>query len=205
MTNQSFTRVVHWGAIILLGSALTTFAYCGFVLTEAWFFQKEQLRTFEAQLTERSITARATIVPAVLHTPSPEGIVSKGLIGRLEIKRLGLTAMVIEGSDAATLRHAVGHIPGTALPGSPGNTGLSGHRDSYFQPLQHTKHNDLIHFTTLRGVFRYKVATIKVVSPNDVTVLDSIGQESLTLVTCHPFNFVGAAPMRFIVQAPRVP
>ena len=205
MTRQSLTRMLRWGSLTLAVSALTTFTYCGFVLTEAWFFQKEQLRNLETQLTKQVDVAReAVIVPAVLHRPS-KPVSNVGLIGRLEIKRLGLAAIVIEGTDAGTLRHAVGHIPGTALPGSSGNTGLAGHRDTYFRPLQNTKENDLIRLTTTRGVFRYRVVSMKIVHPDDVTVLDPIGRETLTLVTCHPFTFVGDAPMRFIVQAERLP
>ena len=205
MTRQSLTRILRWGSITLAVSALTTFTYCGFVLTEAWFFQKEQLRNLETQLTKQVDVAReAVIVPAVLHRPS-KPVSNVGLMGRLEIERLGLAAIVIEGTDAGTLRHAVGHIPGTALPGSSGNTGLAAHRDTYFRPLQNTKENDLIRLTTARGVFRYRVVSMKVVKPDEVTVLDPIGRETLTLVTCHPFTFVGAAPMRFIVQAERLP
>lgn len=209
MTRPSLTLLMRWGSITLTASALATFTYCGFVLTEAWFFQKEQLRNFEAQLRKPLDVARkASTVPAVLHVPSPSPSPSAshgGLIGRLEIKRIGLEAMVIEGTDARTLRHAVGHIPGTALPGSSGNTGLAAHRDTYFRPLQDTRENDLIRLTTTRGVFRYRVVSLKIVKPDNVTVLDPIGRETLTLVTCHPFTFVGAAPMRFIVQAERLP
>ena len=62
------------------------------------------------------------------------------IIGRLEIPNLHLSAMVREGADAGTLRRAVGHIPGTALPGRAGNVGLAGHRDTFFRALaQHPK------------------------------------------------------------------
>ena len=205
MTRQSLFRIMRWGSTTLAACALTTFTYCGFVLTEAWFFQARQHRTLETQLTRRVDFARqAVMVSAVLQMPS-KPVSQAGLIGRLEIERLGLAAIVIEGTDASTLRHAVGHIPGTALPGSSGNTGLAGNRDTYFRPLENTKENDLIRLTTTRGMFRYRVVSMKVVKPDDVTVLDPIGRETLTLVTCHPFTFVGAAPMRFIVQAERLP
>ena len=64
--------------------------------------------------------------------------------------------------------------------------------------------DDVITLITLRGEYRYRVVSTKVVSPEDVTVLDSTDGEILTLVTCHPFYFVGAAPNRFVVRSERV-
>jgi sortase A len=127
-----------------------------------------------------------------------------GLIGRIEIPRLGLSAIVAEGTDRTTLRRAVGHVPGTALPGQPGNAGLTGHRDTFFRPLRNVLQNDIITVTTLGGEYRYRVVSTRVVKPTEVSVLQPTGNEILTLVTCHPFYFVGAAPNRFIVRAERV-
>jgi sortase A len=64
--------------------------------------------------------------------------------------------------------------------------------------------DDMITLTTLQGEYRYRVVSTEVVSPDDVAVLDPTDGEVLTLVTCHPFFFVGAAPNRFIVRAERV-
>ena len=111
--------------------------------------------------------------------------------------------MVIEGIDRRSLRRAAGHIPGTALPGQPGNVGISAHRDSYFRPLRKIKPNDIIMFTTLLGDYRYRVLSTKVVKAQDVAVLAPSVNEILTLVTCYPFYFVGPAPNRFIVRAER--
>ena len=129
--------------------------------------------------------------------------VSGGLIGRIDIPRLGLSAIVIEGTSATSLRRAVGHITGTALPGQPGNVGISGHRDTFFRPLRNVRQGDLVALTTLTGEYRYRVVSTKVVPPENVAVLDAGSQESLTLVTCYPFYYVGPAPSRFIVRAAR--
>jgi sortase A len=128
----------------------------------------------------------------------------RGLIGRIEIARLGLSVMVVEGDDGKTLRRAAGHVPGTALPGQPGNVGITGHRDTFFRPLRNIQLDDVITLTTLQGEYRYRVVSTEVVSPEDVAVLEPTGGEILTLMTCHPFYFVGAAPNRFIVRAERV-
>ena len=131
-------------------------------------------------------------------------LAADGLIGRIEIQRLGLSAIVVEGTTSTTLRRAVGHIPGTALPGQPGNIGISGHRDTFFRPLRNILQNDIITLTTLLGEYRYRVVSTRIVGPNDVAVLDPSQDEILTLVTCYPFYFVGSAPDRFIVRAERV-
>ena len=112
--------------------------------------------------------------------------------------------IVVEGISATTLRRVVGHISGTALQGHPGNVGISGHRDTYFRPLRNIRRNDTITLTTLLGEYRYRVVSTQVVGPDDVAVLDPNGNEILTLVTCYPFYFVGAAPNRFIVRAERI-
>ena len=129
---------------------------------------------------------------------------AEGLVGRIVISRLGLSVIVVEGVDKRTLRRAAGHIPGTALPGQPGNIAISAHRDTFFRPLRNIRPEDIIIFTTPLGEYRYRVVSTKVVAPADVTVLSSTGGEILTLITCHPFYFVGSAPNRFVVRAERI-
>ena len=90
------------------------------------------------------------------------------------------------------------------MPGQPGNVGIAGHRDTFFRPLRNIQRDDIITLTTLRGEYRYRVVSTKMVSPADVAVLNPDGKEILTLVTCYPFYFVGSAPKRFIVRAARV-
>ena len=133
-----------------------------------------------------------------------EATTAGGLIGRLEIIRLALSVIVIEGTGATTLRRAAGHIAGTALPGEPGNVGISGHRDTFFRPLRNIREDDIITITTLLGEYRYRVVSTTIVGPSDVGVLEPGEGEFLTLVTCYPFYFVGSAPDRFIVRAERV-
>jgi sortase A len=113
--------------------------------------------------------------------------------------------MILEGIEDETLRRAVGHIPGTALPGQEGNVAIAGHRDTFFRPLRNIRKNDEITLRMLNGTHRYRVESTKVVEPEDIAVLDDSGEAILTLVTCYPFNFVGSAPQRFIVLARRSP
>jgi sortase A len=135
-----------------------------------------------------------------LRTPS-----SGSLIGRIEISRIGLSTILLEGADSRTLRLAAGHIPGTAFPGGAGNIGIAGHRDTFFRKLQRIRDNDIITLTTPQGSFRYQVDSVQIVEPGDVDVLDGFPSETrLTLVTCYPFRWVGSAPHRFVVSAREV-
>jgi sortase A len=123
------------------------------------------------------------------------------LVGRIEVPRLKLSALAREGADVRTLSRAVGHIPGTALPGAIGNAGFAAHRDTFFRPLKSVRNGDEVIVTTTRGVFHYLVTGTRVVEPADVSVLDPTPEGTLTLVTCYPFDYVGSAPQRFIVRA----
>jgi len=126
------------------------------------------------------------------------------LVGRLEIPRLNLVVMVKEGSDADTLEGAAGHLPSSPVPGFPGNVAVAAHRDTFFRPLRNLRVHDLIRFSTLRGAFEYEVESLKIVRPADVSVLRASEENTLTLVTCYPFYYVGPAPERFIVRARQV-
>jgi len=124
------------------------------------------------------------------------------LLGRMRIPRLGVFVMVREGADGGTLERAVGHIPGTALPGRVGNVALAGHRDTFFRPLRNIRKDDSIEFETTNGTYRYLVQSTKIVTPRDVSVLaPAEKQKTLTLVTCYPFYYIGSAPKRFVVRA----
>ena len=122
-------------------------------------------------------------------------------MGRLEIARLGVSAVVRSGSDARTLQLAVGHIPGTALPGEAGNVGLAGHRDTFFRRLRDIETDDEIRLVTPEGRYRYRVQRTDIVRPEDVWILGPTEEPTLTLVTCYPFTYIGSAPERFVVRA----
>jgi sortase A len=146
-------------------------------------------------------SARATDQPRVASVSPPPATV---MVGKIEIPALGLATKVLEGSDAPTLRLAVGHIPGTAVPGPSGNVGLAGHRNTFFRSLQRIKVGNEIRFSTATGTFRYRVVSLRIVLPSAIHVLDATQRPTLTLVTCYPFDFIGDAPQRLIVRAEMV-
>jgi sortase A len=193
--------ILRWAQRALYGVGVVLLAWCAWVMVDA--------RVFENRALDRILDARRPPIALPGAPPAAPGVPadqvrSGSLIGRIEIPRLGLSDVVMEGTDAETLRRAVGHIAETPLPGQPGNTAISGHRDTFFRPLRKIQRNDLITLTTLQGEYVYRVVSTSVVEPSDVSVLNSNGGEELTLITCYPFYFVGAAPHRFVVQAERV-
>lgn len=125
------------------------------------------------------------------------------VLGRLDIPRIGVSVAVLQGTGSRTLRLGVGHIESTSFPWDSGNIGIAGHRDTFFRPLRDIRKRDEIQLQTAEGLFHYQVDWIKVVTPDDVSVLAPSTESVLTLVTCYPFQFLGAAPKRLIVRAHR--
>jgi sortase A len=210
--------VLRWFRYPFLVIGLLALSYCGYVLLDAKAFQAYETWRFERALKDvKPPDARANEPDATINPPPSEDtspIIAKSAasnvpagspLGRMEINSIGLSVMIMEGIDGRTLRRAAGHIPGTALPGEAGNVGIAGHRDTFFRPLRNLQMNDEITLTTLKGVYRYRVNSLKLAEPNDIDVLKSSGDAVLTLVTCYPFYYVGPAPRRFIVRAVEIP
>jgi sortase A len=209
-----YLRVIRY---LCFGIGVCLLGYCGFVVLDASLYESYQNRNFQqarkslAPLKEGVENIHPTPLPADLIKSNPvrnesSGAAGRGdsALGRIEIPSINLAAMIMEGTDAKTLRRAVGHISGTPLPGQEGNVAIAGHRDTFFRALRHIRDDDEITLTTLAGSYRYRVDSIKVVEPDDTAVLNNSESEILTLVTCYPFYFVGPAPKRFVVRAQMV-
>jgi sortase A len=164
-----------------------------------WYLLQHAITAYQQAAANRELESvhLAVATPAPSHARLPVG----ALVGRVDIPRVGVSAIVREGDDTSTLQHAVGHIPDTALPGQPGNAGLAGHRDTFFRGLRNIRAGDRVSVTTPAGVITYNVRRTTVVDPDDVSVLNPTDGQTLTLVTCYPFYYIGSAPRRFIVQA----
>jgi sortase A len=136
---------------------------------------------------------------ATSRTDTP--VKSDGVMGRLEIRSIGLTVPILDDFDPSSLRKGVGHIHGTALPGGLGNMALAGHRDTFFRPLRNIQKGMEMSVLTVDGRYDYVVDSTTVVEPEEVNVIAIHDLPEMTLITCYPFDFVGAAPHRFIVHA----
>lgn len=179
-------HLLEW---MLLGFGVGCLAIYAYERVEARRFQAEQSAAFERDAQVR-LARRA--------------IDRGGLVGMLDVPRLRLSTPVIEGDDSRTLKRAVGHLPDTPMPWSRGNSAIAGHRDGLFRPLKDVKIGDEIHFRTTREEYRYRVIKTAIVMPDDLSVLaPQADPATLTLITCYPFHYVGAAPKRFVVHAAR--
>ena len=190
----------------------------GFFFLALWSRTEFDSRAFQSSESQRFEAALRDIAPGVSEVaasgaeyagppapgPPEPATGEQSVLGRIEIPRLRITAMVAEGSDARTLGRAIGHITWTALPGTPGNCALAGHRDTFLRGLGGARANDVIRIVTLDSTYTYQVEWSEVVEPGRVDLLDSTATRSLTLITCYPFVFVGHAPRRFVVRARQV-
>jgi sortase A len=122
-------------------------------------------------------------------------------LGRLELPRLGISVMVLQGAEEATLIAGAGHVPGTPAPGVLGNVVIAAHRDTFFRKLGGVRAGDRIRIATPAQTYDYVVDSTEIVDPEDTRVMESRAQAELTLITCYPFHFIGAAPQRFVVHA----
>jgi len=209
---------VRWSRRLFFAIGVLVLSYVGFVLLDARLFQAAQSRQFQMELNGSKPSVggnddlhRSSLPPDVTGADGMGADIldtagaGESLLGRIEVSTIGLTAMILEGTDARTLRRAVGHIPGTSLPGRQGNVVITGHRDTFFRPLRNISKDDEITLTTLSGAYRYRVDSTEVVAAEDTEVLAATDDAVLTLVTCYPFYYVGPAPRRFIVRAHMIP
>lgn len=187
------SRAGRWLERLLVLVGVICLGYFLYSYAEARLYQ-----TFEDEQLDAILRGGTSGASASTRRPAPA---PGSTIGRIEIPRLRVSAVIRAGIDARTLQLAVGYIPGTALPGEKGNLGLAAHRDTFFRKLRDINPDDEIRVTTKEGVFRYYVQRTNIVQPKDVWVLNATSYPALTLVTCYPFTYVGSAPQRFIVRA----
>ena len=122
-------------------------------------------------------------------------------VGRLRIDRIGLSSVVIEGTDADDLRRGPGHYPATPLPGQRGTVGIAGHRTTYgapFRRIDKVRRGDGIVVTMPYGRFTYRVERTRIVKPTDVWVTQRVSYDRLILSACHPLY---SAAERIVVFA----
>ena len=191
---QWLERLLWFAAVGLLGFSL-------FMLLQGRIYQLYLNAQFEDALSEQQL-ASIRRTPEFLKSASEIArSAPEPYLGRVDIPSLDLSVMLLEGVDDETLRFGLGHIPGTKLPGQGGNSGVAGHRDTFFRGLSKIREGDKITVKTLAAEHRYVVDIIRIVNPDDIAVLADSNEPTLTLVTCYPFYLVGPAPKRFIVQA----
>lgn len=122
------------------------------------------------------------------------------IIGKLIIPALNRELPIIHGTESKQLAQGVGHYIGSALPGESNHTVLAGHRETVFLGLGQLELGEQIHIETKRGLFTYQLESQQIVDADDRTIIVSTSEPILTLITCYPFDYVGAAPQRYILS-----
>lgn len=194
-----------WLSNIFLLAGMSAIVASGWALLDGKLYQAAQKRQLDGQFEKEAergtipVTApRSVFQPVLLPALSKPDPLA---IGRLEIPRLGLDVVMREGVDDTSLRKAVGHLPSSALPGEAGNFVVLGHRDTFFRPLRGIELGDAIRVRTAARNFVYKVESIQVTEPGWPGAVEQTPDPTVTLITCFPFEYIGAAPSRFVVRA----
>jgi len=124
-------------------------------------------------------------------------------VARLRVSRLDVSVIVLEGASGRTLAFGPGHHQGTPLPGRPGNTLISAHRDTHFRFLKDLEPGDDIRVEGTAGTSRrYQVTGTAIVDRREARLAADDDRPRLTLVTCYPFDaVVPGGPLRYLVFA----
>jgi sortase A len=210
-------RALRWLERALVAIGVACVSWYGYTTMQAAQFQREQTAAFETLLDRAPAgdialpppaAPRADAVPLKAPPVTPPVTLPRGvalpdarMIGLLEVPRLGLSTAVLAGDDEKTLKKAAGHLPDTPRPWESGNSAIAAHRDTHFRPLRNIRVGDEVRMRTTRGDLTYRVREIRIVTPDDLSVLEPGDTDTLTLITCYPFNYIGSAPKRYIVRA----
>jgi sortase A len=190
-------QMAYRARLLLSSTGLLALLYCGWAGLQMHASQ-EAAAAIQSPSRSTSQDAQQQIVPG----NRPEAANHPAdVIGRIEIPQIALSAPIMASISREGLLRGAGHVPGTALPGGLGTIGIAGHRDTFFRPLRKIRPGMQIRVIGTAGAYRYRVDSTEIVDPEEVEVLDIAPHPMLTLITCYPFNYIGAAPRRFIVHA----
>ncbi|MGE0445109.1 MAG: class D sortase [Vicinamibacterales bacterium] len=204
--NSVASAALLWLERSLLAGAALSLLWCALFVADLVIAQR-RARLLMPAVTAPTAEARepALVLPALedADAPAPPDAPMEigAVVGTLSIPQIGLSAAVLHGSDATTLRRGPGHLEQTAYPGEAGNAVIAGHRDTFFWPLRHIEVGDDVFVDGPHGRAHYQVVSLTVVGPREVGVLAPTVEPTLTLITCYPFWVLGNAPDRFIVRA----
>jgi sortase A len=159
----------------------------GFVGSEYYGMYSEQKR-----LTQEWEQQNAPTEPGRTR-PAADGLT------RVEIPKINLEAIVVEGASRKQLKLGPGRIKTSAIPGEVGNSVITAHRDTFFRHIYELAKGDDILIRRNGEVYRYRVTGKKIVDPSDVSVLKPTKDAQLTLITCYPTYFIGPAPERLVI------
>lgn len=196
---MNLRRSLRWPESILI--------ILGFLLIGLWFktntearaIRSAEKRTLDAVSRDGTFSDETGVWMA--EAPWCPSHLDSGEFGRIEIRRLGISALIAEGAGSAQLERGVGHVPTSVFPGRPGNCALTGLRDGSLRGLGDVRENDVIRIDTLQGTYTYVVEASRMVGSRRVDMLGTTEAPSLTLVALPALHAEGPAPDRFVVRA----
>ena len=182
-----FARGKLSAALIVTGIGLL-----GYVAHEYWAMHREQVALHQAWLAQQQSAALSGSAPAAA---KDDGLT------RVSIPKINLDLIVVEGTNHKALRVGPGHLKDTPLPGEPGNSVISAHRDTFFRHIYELAKGDEIQVRRDGRTYTFQVTGKRIVQPNDLSVIRNTADARLTLITCYPTYYIGPAPQRLVVFA----
>jgi len=171
---------------------LTGIGLLGYVGHEYWAMHREQMVLHRQWLEQQQSSA----YPSNARTAAKDD----GLT-RVSIPKINLDVIVVEGASHKALRLGPGHLKDTPLPGEPGNSVISAHRDTFFRHIYELAKGDEIQVRRNGRTYTFQVTGKKIVEPDDLSVIRNTADARLTLITCYPIYYIGPAPQRLVVFA----
>ncbi len=177
-------------ALVLIGLGAWQLGGAGWIHAKAWVAQG---------LLEASWAASLAGAGAVRPWPWAD----TWPVARLQAPGLGVDRIVLAGTSGRTLAFGPGHMDGTAAPGAPGHSLLSGHRDTHFRFLKDLAPGDALRVQRPDGTWRdYRVIGAEVIDARQARLAPDDGRPLLSLVTCYPFDaLIPGGPLRYVVTA----
>ncbi len=171
-------------ALVVIGVVLL-----GYVAGQYWGMYRSQ-KNLEAEWQRQAAT---------VSVPGKAPVSPDQLLTRLEIPKIQVDAIVVEGASRHDLSEGPGHMKQTAQPGETGNAVITAHRDTFFRHIYELNKGDQIQVRRSGRTFTYEVTGKKIVMPEDISVIKPTNNPQLTLITCYPTYYIGPAPKRLVV------
>jgi sortase A len=171
-------------ALVIMGIVLL-----GYVAGEYWGMYRSQ-KNLEAEWQRQATT---------VSSPGKAPISPDQMLTRLQIPKIQVDAIVVEGASRRELSAGPGHMKQTPQPGETGNAVITAHRDTFFRHIYELNKGDQIQVRRSGRTFTYEVTGKRIVMPEDITVIKPTDNPQLTLITCYPTYYIGPAPKRLVV------
>jgi sortase A len=184
----------------------------GLIIISIWGYKYQKMNSSMEVITKKELElitdqsyleVNPTIIEKARENESVSNQVLGNKIGILYIPKVYKKYEVYWGTDEKTLDQGVGMYSGnsTTTPNGMGHTVLSGHRDTVFTQLKNIKIGDELILEYTDKKFKYVITKIWITDKDDLTVIVPRKSPTLTLTTCYPFEFVGDAPERYIIES----